>query len=75
MPITQIRNSVVTLSVAADALRFIINASPGKILDAQVCRYANVTCGGFEAMTDVGYLNIEVENVGYLDADYTVTVS
>ncbi|GMH43713.1 hypothetical protein BSKO_11635 [Bryopsis sp. KO-2023] len=74
-PITQIRNSIVTLSVQADSLRFVINASPGEILSAQVCKFANVTCGGFEALTDVGYLTVEVKNTGYIQADYTATVS
>ncbi|CAD7695017.1 unnamed protein product, partial [Ostreobium quekettii] len=72
-PVTQIRNSIVTLSVTADSLRLVIHASPGEILRAMVCVFANVTCGGFEALTDRGYLGVEIKNTGFIDSDYKVT--
>ena len=36
IPLTNIQNSLITLSVKADSLSLVVNASPGRIMDAQV---------------------------------------
>ena len=36
IPLTNIQNSLITLSVKADSLSLVVNASPGKIMFAQV---------------------------------------
>jgi hypothetical protein len=56
LPLTGIRTSLVTLTVAADDVALTVNRSPAQILSVQVCTYANASCGGFEAMTSRGYL-------------------
>lgn len=50
------------------------NKSPGKIESVSVCQYGGVTCGGFEAMTQQGYLKAKVQNTGSLAALYHVSV-
>lgn len=40
-----------------------------------MCTYGGVQCGGFVAMATRGYLQLVVENQGYLPADYTVSVT
>ena len=40
----------------------------------QVCQYADVSCGGFTAGNQHGYLQVDVANTGYIPASYTVTV-
>ena len=44
-------------------------------MPVQVCTFATVSCGGFEALTDTGYLQVAVENTGYISADYLLTVA
>ncbi|KAK9805195.1 hypothetical protein WJX72_005302 [[Myrmecia] bisecta] len=75
LPVTGISNSLLTLNVRADLLKMIVNTSPGKILSTQVCTFDNVTCGGFVALTQRGYLHATVQNVGFIPAAYTVTVA
>ncbi len=41
---------------------------------AQVCQYADVKCGGFVALSDKGYLQVDVRNTGYIASSYYVTV-
>lgn len=40
----------------------------------QVCQFANVFCGGIQALADRGYLQVGVRNAGHIDASFTVTV-
>ena len=40
----------------------------------QVCQFGNVTCGGFTALNDHGYLQVSLQNTGAIAAAYTVTV-
>lgn len=74
LPITSILNSVVTLTVNADAVTLIDNVSPGKILSAQVCQFNNATCGSFQALTQRGYLTATVQNAGSIAATFIVSV-
>ena len=39
-----------------------------------MCQFANVSCGGIQALADRGYLQVGVRNAGYIDASFTVTV-
>ena len=40
----------------------------------QVCAFANATCGSFVAITQTGYLQVSVQNTGYIASSYTVEV-
>ncbi|WIA16742.1 hypothetical protein OEZ85_013396 [Tetradesmus obliquus] len=75
LPVTGIRSSLVQLEATADEMRFIVNTSPGKILGARVCQFAEVSCGGFEASATRGFLHAFIANTGTLPAAYTLTVS
>ncbi|KAK9858858.1 hypothetical protein WJX84_008886 [Apatococcus fuscideae] len=72
LPITQTLNSLVTLSVKADNLTYVVNSSPGSILAGRVCAFANATCGSFVAITQTGYLQVSVQNAGYIASSYTL---
>ena len=74
LPVTAVLNSLVTLSVDAESLTLTSNESPGKVLSARVCAFANATCGSFQALTARGYLSATVANAGSVAADFTVTV-
>ncbi|PNH12225.1 Protein HAPLESS 2, partial [Tetrabaena socialis] len=74
LPVSSQSQSVVTLSVAADSVRLVTNRSPGNISGARVCRFAETSCGGFEASASRGYILVNLTNTGRLPADYTLTV-
>lgn len=74
LPVTGIGNSLVSLSVVADALRLDTNASPGRVLSAQLCAFANASCGSLTALQQTGYLRAAVSNAGPLPSDFTVVV-
>ena len=40
----------------------------------QVCQFNNATCGTFQALSQRGYLNVNVQNIGTISADYQLTV-
>ena len=67
---------MITLTAAADDLRFVVHTSPGEIVAAEVCSFNNVTCGegAFASLSDRGYLHVQIRNIGYISAEYTVTV-
>jgi len=75
VPLTELRHSIVVLNMVADNLKFVINRSPGKIVEAKVCTFNQHSCGSFEASTLDGYIIITLQNTGALDAAYTVTVT
>ncbi|PRW58208.1 generative cell specific-1 [Chlorella sorokiniana] len=75
LPVPGMRTSIVSLSVAADDVKFVVNNSPANITRAQVCTYGGTKCGGFEAMTTQGYLYVDVRNTGYLAASYIISVT
>lgn len=72
LPVTGVLNSLVMLSVDAEALTLATNESPGRVLSAQVCAYANATCGSFQALTARGYLSATILNAGSVNAAFTV---
>ena len=74
LPVAGIGNSLVALSVVADALRLDTNASPGRVLSAQLCAFANASCGSLAALQQTGYLRAAVGNAGTLPSDFTVVV-
>ena len=74
LPVTGIGNSLVSLSVVADAMRLDTNASPGRILFAQICAFANASCGSLTALQQTGYLLAAVQNAGTLSSDFTIVV-
>ena len=49
LPITQTLNSLVTLSVKADILTYVVNSSPGSILAGRV-RYSDPPSGALHCM-------------------------
>ncbi|KAL4424812.1 hypothetical protein ABPG77_000852 [Micractinium sp. CCAP 211/92] len=73
-PITAIKTSLMTLTVAADDVQFVVSRSPASIENVQVCTFDGQFCGGFESLATRGYLLVDVKNTGYVPADYTVTV-
>jgi hypothetical protein len=58
--------SLITLTINADAIKYILNKSSGRIL--------SVTIKDFEAFTRNGLLLAAVENTGYVIADYELTI-
>ncbi|CAG9465795.1 unnamed protein product [Pedinophyceae sp. YPF-701] len=74
LPVDTLGASVVSLDMLGDSVRLVVNSSPARIVSAKVCQFANVECGGFEALTERGYLTAEVENEGYIDAGFTISV-
>ena len=62
---SQVQDTLITLSIYADDIRFITNVSPGKIVSA--------TINDFEALADPGKLVAVVENSGCIAAKYEVT--
>lgn len=74
LPVTSILNSVVTLTVNANAVSFVNNVSPGRILSARVCQFNNATCGSFQALTQRGYLTATLQNAGSVAATFIVSV-
>lgn len=75
VPLTELRHSIVVMNMVADNLKFVVNQSPGNIVEAKVCTFNLHTCGSFEASTLDGYIIITLRNTGALDAAYTVAVT
>lgn len=63
--VDEMQDSFLTLSMNADALRFITNVSPGRIL------VANIT--NFEALGDPGVLTVTVVNEGCISAKFAIS--
>ncbi len=62
----QASTSLVTLTFAADNIRYVVNSSPGKITDAFVLP--------FEAQSKDGRLVAVTQNVGTLSAEFSVSI-
>lgn len=75
LPVAGVRPSLVLLEASADSLRLVVNASPGRILAARICTFAEARCGGFEASAARGFLHARISNAGTLPAAFTLTVS
>jgi hypothetical protein len=58
--------SLVTLTFSADDIRYVVNRSPGKIVDAFALP--------FEAQSKDGRLVAVVQNIGTLSAEYSISV-
>ena len=55
-------------------MRLVVNACPGRIVEADICQFSGKVCGGFEAGASRGYLVASLVNTGRLNASYTLTV-
>ena len=74
LPATQLRNSIVTLTLNADSVRFVVNFSPGRIISAQLVDFNGRTVGGFVALSGNGRLAATIVNNGTIDASYYLSV-
>lgn len=63
--INQVQDSVVTLEVYADDIRFITNRSPGRIAYARIA--------GFEALSGDGVVSVAVINTGGVESMYSIS--
>lgn len=73
-PVYGIRNSLISITAAADDLKFIVHTSPGEIKKTEICTFNNASCGSFVALTSRGYLHAQIKNTGYIPAEYTISV-
>ncbi|KAJ5066072.1 protein hapless 2 [Anaeramoeba ignava] len=64
---TQMQSSVVTLTIPADKLQFIINRATGELTEVWI--------DNFEAGSKNGKMHVSVMNTGNVVADFTVTVT
>jgi hypothetical protein len=74
LPTTQLRNSIVVLSLNADSVRFVVNFSPGRIISAELIDFNGRTVGGFVALSGNGRLSATIVNNGTIDASYYLSV-
>lgn len=74
LPLTGLQTSLITLELNADEIQLVTNRAPGKIISSKVCRFNNVTCGSFQAITGRGYLHLQVQNSGELVAEFRASV-
>ena len=58
-------NTLITLEINTDILKFVTNVSSGKII--------NIFVKDFEAMSDDGYMQIGITNTGFLTAQYIIS--
>lgn len=65
--VPDVQNSIVTLTLDADSIEFIINVSPGQINLAYI--------DDFVAFSGTGVLYVLVTNTGYLTAEYSVAIN
>ncbi|XP_057978351.1 protein HAPLESS 2 [Malania oleifera] len=63
--ITEVLNSNLLIELSADDIEYVYQRSPGKIL--------NITIPNFEALTQVGVATITTENIGEVEASYSLT--
>jgi hypothetical protein len=61
-----IQRSLIVITLQADDIRFIVNRSPGRIIEAFI--------DPFEALSTNGLLNVFIQNTGSLTATYTLFV-
>ncbi|KAL6052198.1 Generative cell specific-1 [Balamuthia mandrillaris] len=63
----QLQASLVTLTFSADDIRFITNLSPGRIVVA--------VAKDFEALSKEGKIEVMMQNTGFINADFQLTVT
>ena len=51
-----------------------ISVTCWQVVAARLCAFHNATCGGFQALTQHGYLSAQIQNTGSIAADYTISV-
>lgn len=74
LPLMQMRTSLVQLSIRADDLQYVTNVGWGMIVDTGMCNFAGTECGHFEAISEIGYLQVFVNNTSTEDAMIYVSV-
>jgi hypothetical protein len=74
LPLTQMRNSVVVLSMNAKDVQYIAHVGRGMITSSSMCDYSGKNCGAFEAISGTGYLRVLINNTMPEDALIHVSV-
>ena len=74
LPLKQIRSSVISLTVDASSLRYIVNTGKGTIVRKHLCSFSGQNCGSFEAIASAGYLHVIIRNDAAIDAAFIVSV-
>lgn len=73
-PVTQLRNTVVQLTLNADSVRFVVNVSPGFIAAARLVDFSGRNASSFTALSGNGRVLVAVTNNGTLPAGFSVSV-
>lgn len=62
-----LHNSFVTFNIDASDIQFVFNSVKGRIVD--------VNAEDFVALEEDGLINVEIENIGEISGDFTVTLA
>lgn len=73
-PVTQLRNTVVQLTLSADSVRFVVNVAPGYIAAARLVDFSGRNASSFAALSGNGRVLVSIANNGSLTAGFTVSV-
>ena len=74
LPSSTLRNSVLTLTLAADSVRFVVNREPGFILSASLVDFGGNATGSFTALSGNGRVLVSFANNGTLAAGYFLNI-
>ena len=74
LPSSQIRNSIVVLTLAADSIQFVVNYSPGRIVSASLVNFQGNATSSFVALSGNGLLSATIVNNGTIAASYYLSV-
>ena len=74
LPLIQMRNSVIVLSMNAKDVQYVAHVGHGVITSSSICDYSGKTCDAFEAISGIGYLKIWINNTVPGDALIHVSV-
>jgi hypothetical protein len=74
LPLIQMRTSLVQLTIKADDLQYVTNIGQGVVVSSGICNYAGTACGQFEAISEIGYLQVLINNTITEDAMIYVSV-
>jgi hypothetical protein len=75
LPSTQLRNSIVVLTLAADSIKFVVNYSPGRIVSASLVNFQGNATSSFVALSGNGLLSATIVNNGTIAASYYLSVT
>ena len=74
LPSSQLRNSIVVLTLSADSIRFVVNYSPGRIVSASLVNFQGNATSSFVALSGNGLLSATIVNNGTIAASYYLSV-